>query len=52
MTLHDLFADGEVLGALVTGLLIVGPMLLVVAWEKWRGKGTPPPRTRGKARGA
>jgi len=38
----NLFDDGEVLGALVTGLLIVGPMLLVVGWEKWRGKGTPP----------
>lgn len=38
MTLHDIFADGEVLGAVVTGFIIVGPMLAVVAWEKWKGR--------------
>lgn len=33
MTLHDLFGDGEVLGALATCLLIVGPMLLIKWWD-------------------
>ena len=44
----NLFDDGEVLGALVTGLLIVGPMLLVVGWEKWKGRGTPPTKDQGE----
>ena len=44
----NLFDDGEVLGALVTGLLIVGPMLLVVGWDKWRGEDTPPTNDQGE----
>jgi hypothetical protein len=36
MTMNDIFGDGEVLGALVTGLLIVGPMLAVLAYDKYK----------------
>jgi hypothetical protein len=38
MTMNDIFGDGEVLGALVTMLLIVVPMLCVIGWEKWKGR--------------
>ena len=39
MTLADLFADGEVLGALVTGLIIVGPALVIKWYEDHKAKG-------------
>lgn len=38
MTMNDIFGDGEVLGALVTVLLIVGPILAVMAYDKFKGK--------------
>lgn len=34
--MNDLFADGEVLGAFVTLLVIVGPMLIIAAYDKYK----------------
>lgn len=34
MTMNDLFADGEVLGAVVTAALIIGPMFIGLWLEK------------------
>ena len=36
--MHDIFADGEVLGALVTGLILVGPGLVIMAYDKWKAR--------------
>lgn len=36
MTMNDIFGDGEVLGALVTGLIIVGPMIAIVLYDKYK----------------
>ena len=47
----NLFDDGEVLGALVTSLLIILPLLIGVGVEKWRGK-TPPSKDGGEDQGA
>jgi len=43
----NLFDDGEVLGALVTCLLILLPLLIGAGAEKGRGRGTPPNKDQG-----
>jgi hypothetical protein len=44
----NIFDDGEVLGAVVTALAIVGPILAQVAWDKWKGRNTPPTKDQGE----
>ena len=48
MTWHDLFADGEVLGALVTVGFIVGSLFLAPHLEKWWEKRKTPRSTQGE----
>lgn len=36
MIMNDIFGDGHVLGALVTGLIIVGPVLAILAYDKYK----------------
>jgi hypothetical protein len=35
--MSEIFSDGEVLGAVVMCLCVLIPMLVSVAWEKWKG---------------
>jgi hypothetical protein len=44
----NLFDDGELLGAIVTAILIIGPMVAQVAWDKWRGRTAPPTKDQGE----
>ncbi len=38
MTMNDIFGDGEVLGALVTCLMIAIPLFIILAYDKIKSK--------------
>lgn len=48
MTWHDLFADGEVLGAFVTVALILIPAFLAPHLEKWWANRKAPTSDQGE----